>query len=42
MAGKPVNLYYLLNGRGRVAGIATGDKTQVAFRAGTNYKFKLF
>ena len=24
------------------AGIATGDKTQVAFRAGTNYKFKLF
>lgn len=24
------------------AGIASGDKTQVAFRAGTNYKFKLF
>ena len=24
------------------AGIATGDKTQVSFRAGTNYKFKLF
>ena len=24
------------------AGIASGDETQVAFRAGTNYKFKLF
>ena len=24
------------------AGIASGDKTQVSFRAGTNYKFKLF
>ena len=24
------------------AGLATGDKTQVSFRAGTNYKFKLF
>lgn len=24
------------------AGIANGDKTQVSFRAGTNYKFKLF
>ncbi len=24
------------------AGIASGDKTQVTFRAGTNYKFKLF
>ena len=24
------------------AGIATGNKTQVSFRAGTNYKFKLF
>lgn len=24
------------------AGVATGDKNQVSFRAGTNYKFKLF
>ena len=24
------------------AGLATGDKTQMSFRAGTNYKFKLF
>ncbi|MCQ2580927.1 MAG: YadA-like family protein [Alphaproteobacteria bacterium] len=24
------------------AGVASGDKTQVSFRAGTNYKFKLF
>ena len=24
------------------AGLATGDKTQMTFRAGTNYKFKLF
>ena len=24
------------------AGLATGDKTQMAIRAGTNYKFKLF